>query len=122
MTKTVKIMSSFQSDHSAVILNKISKRMLKQGPSYWKFKTSLINDKHYNDKLDSFENKEDPSALWEYVKFKIREFTISYSKNIAIERRQKLSTLSSKLYETEKYIQIILRRNMKKLSWKPNLP
>ena len=32
LTKTVKILSSFQSDHSAVILNIISNRMLKQGP------------------------------------------------------------------------------------------
>ena len=88
LIKKVKILSSFQSDHSTVILN----RMLKQGLSYWKFNTSLINDKHYNDKLEnlinsctaSFENKEDPSALWEYVKFKISAFTISYSKNMSV--------------------------------------
>ena len=62
----------------------------------------IILENLINSCTASFENKEDPSALWEYVKFKIREFTISYSKNIAIERRQKFSTLSSKLYETEK--------------------
>ena len=45
--KTLKIIPSIKSDHSAIVLifNSIEKQ--KHGPSYWKFNSSLTNDEDY---------------------------------------------------------------------------
>ena len=40
---------------------------------------------------------EDPSVLWDYIKYKIRQETIVYSKLKARERRATLSSLERKI-------------------------
>ena len=71
------------SDHAYVTLN-INVNTKRIGPSYWKFNNSLLNDKeyvetltsNYNDWIEEFPNKNDKSRLWDWLKFKIRAFTI----------------------------------------------
>ena len=47
----------------------------------------------------AFENK--ARIQWEFLKYKIRKFTIEFSKNKAKRKREKLSRLKVKLTELE---------------------
>ena len=42
---------------------------------------------------------QDPRVLWDFIKYKIRNETITYSKRVAKERREKLSTLERNIQE-----------------------
>ena len=75
------------SDHDYVTLHLQIKKQ-KIGPSYWKFNNSLLNNQEYvvtlNEKFQEWVNeyvkKDDKKMLWDWLKFKIREFTIPFSK------------------------------------------
>jgi hypothetical protein len=94
-------MCSVQPDHSAVNLKIQSCQIQKQGPSHWKFNTSLINNQEYASQLESLikscatliENKDNPCSLWEFIKFKIREFSITFSKDLSAKRRSQRGIL-----------------------------
>ena len=69
--------------------NVISTSYEKHGPSYWRFNHSLITDKNYiestRDQLKILKNDYtnydlDPRIKWEFLKYKIRSFTINYCK------------------------------------------
>ena len=100
------IIPSIKSDHSAVTLLINSEH----GPSFWKFNSSLVNDNNYHDLLDTNikswleEFKDvDKCVLWDLLKYKIRQFTINYSKTKARDRRAKVNELEEKLQNcTEK--------------------
>ena len=70
----------------------------------------LINDENYVDLISSkydewlngFEEVNDKRLLWDLAKYRIRQTTISYSKQTAKERRNKLSDIENKLKESEK--------------------
>jgi len=74
------------------------------GPYFWKFNASLIDDEMYvsliRDKYSTWIEEsseiEDPRVLWDYVKYKIRQETIFYSKSKARERRATLTSLEKK--------------------------
>ena len=42
---------------------------------------------------------QDPRVLWDFIKYKIRNETITYSKQVAKERREKLSNLERNIQE-----------------------
>jgi len=42
---------------------------------------------------------QDPRVLWGFIKYKIRNETVTYSKQVAKERREKLSTLERNIQE-----------------------
>ena len=101
----VSIIPSIKSDHSAILLsiNGIEEKL--HGPSFWKFNASLLDDNDYvaliNDNyqvwVEEFRDIQDPRLLWDLIKYKIRQETISYSKRKARERKAKLTTLEEKL-------------------------
>ena len=101
----VSIIPSIKSDHSAILLSINGIEEKSHGPSFSKFNASLLDDKDYvaliNDNyqvwVEEFRDIQDPRLLWDLIKYKIRQETISYSKRKARERKAKLTTLEEKL-------------------------
>jgi len=64
-----------------------------------------VNDNNYRDLLDTnikswleeFKEVVDKRVLWDLLKYKIRQFTINYSKTKARNRRAKVNVLEEKL-------------------------
>ena len=61
---------------------------------------SLIRDK-YSTWIEEGSEIEDPRVLWDYVKYKIRQETIVYSKSKARERRATLTSLERKIKDCQ---------------------
>ena len=103
--ENVDIIPAIKSDHSAITLSINGIEDQCHGPSFWKFNSSLIDDEIYLATIREkyviwiAEGREisDPRILWDYIKYKIRQETIAYSKRKARERREKLSNLEMKL-------------------------
>ena len=81
------IIPSVRSDHSAIILNLTQLDKIERGPGLWKFNNSLLeNDIYINElktkiaKWKQNNHMEDKQVLWEFFKYKIRKFTIDFSK------------------------------------------
>ena len=80
---------------------------IRRGPSFWKFNSSLLEDEvyiklvtdKYSDWLEEGKDLQDPRVLWDFIKYKIRYETITYSKQKARNRREKLSALEEKIKE-----------------------
>ena len=74
-------------------------------PSFWQFNYSLLEDDDYiklvtdrcNIWLEEGKDIQDPTVLWDFTKYKIRYETISYSKQKAKNRKEKLSVLEQKI-------------------------
>ena len=103
------IVPSINSDHSAIVshLNGIAKQ--RDGPSFWKFNGSLVNDVNYvtliNESvpiwLNEFKDIDDERLLWDLIKYRIRQVTIKYSKKKAPEKREKISEIEASLKISE---------------------
>ena len=86
--ESVDIIPAIKSDHSAITLfiNGIEEQ--RHGPSFWKFNASLIDDENFvsliRDRyctwIEEGREIEDPRVLWDYIKYKIRQETIAYSR------------------------------------------
>ena len=80
-----------------------------RGPGYWKFNNSLTEDATYvsrmkdliRDIVSSFSENDDPRISWEFLKYKIRQFTQTYSKEKARERRTKQKQLGKNVEKME---------------------
>ena len=89
-------LTSLSSDHSPVLLAvKITNNEFKRGRNYWKFNNSLINNQNFCDELiRKIETEKqslaeiEPQMKWELIKFKIRQFTRTFSKKLAMEKRE----------------------------------
>ena len=97
--------TQIQSDHSPVFLKISPLADAYKGPGYWKFNNSLVSDPIYIEKTreviseikaNSFDY-DDIRVKWEFLKFRIRQFTQSYSKIKAQKRRQKRLNLEKKV-------------------------
>ena len=111
----IEIIPSVLSDHSAVILKLRPLVGDKRGPGYWKFNNSLVNDKQLvsqmNSKIeDNFQEIMEISnsvIRWNFLKYKMRQFCMSYSKQKSRERKQKRMSLESKLKKLENNITVM---------------
>ena len=100
----VDIIASIQSDHSTLKL-KVSLK----GPSYWKLNNFLLQDNAFTERLKTeipnfFQESEElrnPLMRWEYLKFKVREFSKQYSVDKAKQRRAKRNKLELRVKELE---------------------
>ena len=72
-------------DHKAVYIE-VKARRNTRGKGYWKMNNSVINEENYregisklfDETLEEYGEHVPKSVLWEYLKIKIKEFTISY--------------------------------------------
>ena len=79
------------------------------GPSYGTFKASLLQDDiyiqlintEYPKWLTEFSNVLDKRVLWDLVKYRIRQTTIKYSKQIAKNRKSQLHACEQNLKQCE---------------------
>ena len=114
----IEIIPSVLSDHSTVILKLRPLLGVKRGPGYWKLNNSLVNDKLFvsqtNSKLEDYFHKtmeiSNPVIRWDFLKFKMRQFCMSYSKQKSRERKQKRMSLESKLKKLENNVTVLRLR------------
>ena len=108
---SAEIKASIKTDHSAITLSINGLDETERGPNFWKFNLNLVNDSDYCELLtteyvnwlEEFKEVQDKRVLWDLIKYKIRQQTITYSKGKARERRTKLQKVEDKLKEcTEK--------------------
>ena len=107
--ENVDIIPAIKSDHTAITLFINGIEDERHGPSFWKFNASLTDDEMYvsliRDKYSTWIEEgseiEDPRVLWDYVKYKIRQETIVYSKSKARERRATLTSLERKIKDCQ---------------------
>ena len=92
------IISSINSDHSAIILHFSSISKEKYSPFFGKFNASLTEDMNYvalltesvPEWLAEFSAVTDKRVLWDLIKYRIGQFAIKYSKKKAPEKRESL--------------------------------
>ena len=104
------ILPSITPDHSCVLLQ------LGQlvdnycfGKAYWKFNNSLCADPVFvnllNEKIDEWKGQlthiNDKVLLWDFLKMKMREYIISYSKQKAKHRRDEVEKLEKEINRLE---------------------
>ena len=114
----IEIILSVLSDHSAVILKLRPLLGDTRGPGCWKFNNSLVNDKLFvsqmNSKLEYYFHEtmeiSNPVIRWDFLKLKMRQFCMSYSKQKGRERKRKGISLESKLEKLENKKNYIITR------------
>ena len=92
-------------DHSAIVIKFSNSGKRRTGSSYWKFNNSLLLDNIYvsgmREQLEVLCNSEffpdDPRLDWEYLKYKIKEFSREYSIRKKTEHTAVRISLESKL-------------------------
>ena len=108
LTTNCDILFAPNTDHSAVQIHLLSEDLKQQrGPGFWKFNSSLLEDKQYISDLrenltqfiKKYENVEDSGLKWDLVKMEIRGFTVKFSKTKARKRRNEETFLQKKLNE-----------------------
>jgi len=85
--KDIDIVPYIRSDHSAVIL-RLESHATAKGKGLWKLNNSLLKEEEYvngitsklNEWIDEAEPLNDVRLTWEYVKYKVRDFSILYGK------------------------------------------
>ena len=101
---------AIESDHSPIMVEVGHLDQETRGPAFWKFPSYLVKDLNYVNeiakicrKIKNEYNDLSHQAKWEFAKYKIREFSISYSKNKAKERKVRKEALENILinYETK---------------------
>ena len=102
------IIPVIMSDHSAItlMLNSLDKQ--KFGLSHWKCNSSLLDasyiqviSSNYPEWLDKFKDVNDKRVLWDLIKYRIRQVSITYSKQKARERRAHLATAEQKVKQCD---------------------
>ena len=107
------ILPAIYSDHSPISVHLKCFEMPK-GNGIWKFNNSLLKHPDYvndlRDKIEAWKNEydtiDDKTLVWELIKFKIREFTIAFSKSISRQNRAKESKLIRQIDELEKLLDV----------------
>ena len=105
------IIPGIRSDHSAVTMSiKPTKGMGNSGPSFWKFNNSLLKNENFTTGLKSYietelaeqcESFQSKQVKWEYMKYKIKTWSIAESKKIARQRRKTETELQEKIKDLE---------------------
>ena len=103
------IIPSVHSDHSAVFLHlKNNCNSDGKGPSHWKINNNILSDSNYvsqvrnnivewQSEIDSVNSV----LLWEYIKYKVRMFTIEFCKMKLRKEKQQRSNLEKTLKNIE---------------------
>ena len=111
---SISISPSVQSDHSTIVLKISTVKEHIKGASDWKFNNSLLNDKDFVSqmkiKIPKFYQEatelSNPNARWDYVKYRIWQFSLKISKEKAKQRKAKRIDLESRINEFESSVSI----------------
>ena len=103
------IIPSIASNHSAIILKLRPRYESNQGHSYWKFNSSLTEDRQFvnswKNEIPVFEKEvfflTDAIMKWEFLKFKFREFSGSFSIRKSKEGKARRCELEKRRTELE---------------------
>ena len=95
-------------DHKAVNLH-INTNVKSRGKGFWKLNNTVLQHKEYvtgitelcTSIIQEYENDVSPSLLWEYMKSKIKSFSISYCINNAKSKQSKLAELERKINDLD---------------------
>ena len=108
----IDIITSIKTDHSAIVLEEDSMADPPRGPSFWKFNNSLLDDPIFVQSmrvnfplwLEDINFCQDLRIKWDYIKYKIRQDSIKYSKVKASSRKTKISQIEGKLKACEEKV------------------
>ena len=101
------IISSVRSDHSGIFLSFHNIDSNERGKGYWKFNSKLLLDEDYTKNLKEkmqewkLEPVNNSKLKWEYIKHKIRLFSIDYSKKKTKQAKMHEKNLLKKFSELE---------------------
>ena len=108
------ILPGFKTNHSMITLN-ISLHSNPRGPGFWKLNTSLLADRDYIDLIrltihetqNEYENDEsiNPALLWDMIKLKTREKSLSFAAAKKRKTLQKQHELEEKIALLEKELE-----------------
>ncbi len=113
VAKKSEIISTVESDHSAVTVLFQGNNYVPRGPGYWKLNTSVLQEKEYQDIItktiqeahggETNDNKDvDPGYWWEEIKWEVQRKSKEYCKRRAGQRKQREKELRHQLSELEK--------------------
>ena len=110
--KSCEFLFPLSSDHSPVKLKMRSVSTDMRGTGYWKFNNSLLEDQQFvsdtknkiNKVVTTFGDFDDPGINWEYLKFKMREFSRDTAIKLAKARKLERENLEFKVNSYEKII------------------
>ena len=98
------------SDHSSVKLKLRTDLADDRGRGYWKFSSSLLENNQFvfdmknkiNEISSAFKDFDDPRVNWEYLKFKMRQFSRFTAKQFSKSRKEAREKLELKIENFEK--------------------
>ena len=106
------IIPSVGSDHSAIKIKLCSSQEGSRGQGYWKFNSSLTEDKNFVESLKTeisnfrrdADQFDDVATRWEFMKYKCREYSRNYSIQMAKTRKRRRISLEKRVAELESLI------------------
>ena len=109
------IILGFKTDHSLITLN-ISLHANPRGRGFWKLNVSLLSDADYIDIIKQTieqtkeeytdDNSVNPSLLWEMIKMKVREKSVSYAIGEKRKENDREHILEEKIATLEKELDL----------------
>ena len=115
----VDVIPSVRSDHSSIIL-KLRTFDSKQGKGYWKLNNSFLDEAGYVKGItESISGWVDEAAelekrmVWEYIKYKIREYSIKYGKEKAKDISDRVTMYEEKLKWLDECIDNVIENERK---------
>ena len=98
-------------DHKVVSVH-LQAKVNEQGKGYWKMNNNLLKSKEYEvgitellkDMLLEYSQHVPKSLLWDYLKLKIKEYSIAFSMKQAQNKKDKVKLLESLLDSLDKEI------------------
>ncbi len=107
--ETVGMEPSVRSDHLAISIQLKSLQAETKGKGYWKLNNSFINESDYIEGIikevalwdEQSPELVDPRMKWEFLKYKIRQFSLKYGKTKAKTKRNREESLGIQLNQLE---------------------
>ena len=101
----IEIIPAVRTERSAIVIEINSLDTQNHGPSFWKINNSLLEDPTYVELirenvpiwLSEINFCTDYRIVWDWIKYNIRQESISYSKQKAREKREKLKNIEETL-------------------------